>query len=194
MNPPAATPLEVRRDLSDGVVLLRQPIESDIPAITSGAGEPSVAFYTTVPSPYAESDAVWFLDHVRTCWEAGNIATFAVCAADSPDALLGMIGLHDIDQTGEPGGIAEIGYWLRSSARGQGLMRRAARLLSAWGLDELGLSRINWVAAASNEASLNVVLACGYRYEGEVRRGMLQRGRRIDAWVGGLIAEEFIRD
>ena len=194
MNPPAATPLSVRRDLSDGVVLLRQPVESDIPAITSGAGEPSVALYTTVPSPYAESDAAWFVDHVREGWQSGNIATFAVCAADAPTSLLGMIGLHDIDQTGEPGGVAEIGYWLRSSARGRGLMRRAARLLSIWGVDECGLSRINWVAAAGNEGSRNVVLDCGYRFEGEVRRGMLQRGRRIDAWVGGLIAEELVRE
>ncbi len=194
MSSVAPTPLQARRDLSDGVVLLRQPIESDIPAITVGAGEPSVARYTTVPSPYAESDAIWFLDHLRKGWEAGTIATFGVCDVNEPDALLGMIGLHDIDQTGEPGGIAEIGYWLRSSARGHGLMTRAARLLSTWGVDELGLCRINWIAAAGNEASRNVVLACGYTFEGTVRQGMLQRGHRIDAWAGGLIAQELIRD
>jgi RimJ/RimL family protein N-acetyltransferase len=105
-----------------------------------------------------------------------------------------MIGLHDIDRSGEPGGTAEIGYWLRSSARGQGLMTRAVRLLSAWGVDELGLTRINWAAVVGNEASRRVVQSCGYRYEGASRRGLLQRGRRLDAWIGGLLAEELIRD
>jgi len=193
MSPLPATPLQARRELSDGVVLLRQPGESDIPAITAGAGEPSVAKYTTVPHPYKQADAVWFIDHVRNGWEAGTSATFAVCDADNPSALLGMIGLHDIDQTGEPGGIAEIGYWLGTSARGRGLMSRAVRLLTMWGIDELGLCRINWLAAVGNEASRNVVLSCGYTFEGMVRLGMLQRGTRIDAWVGGVIAADVKR-
>jgi len=77
-------PLATRRDLTDGVVLLRQPVEADIPAITSGAGEPSVALYTTVPSPYSESDAVWFLNFVRTGWEQGTVATFAVYLLHDP--------------------------------------------------------------------------------------------------------------
>jgi RimJ/RimL family protein N-acetyltransferase len=186
-------PLPARPELSDGVVLLREPVEADVPAITAGASEPSVAQFTMVPSPYGESDAVWFVNHVREGWAAGRIATFAVATAADPQSLLGMIGLHDIDRTGDPGGTAEIGYWLRSSARGQGLMSRAVRLLSTWGVDELGLTRINWSAVAGNEASRNVVRSCGYHFEGTSRRGLLQRGRRLDAWIGGLLAEELIR-
>ncbi len=182
-----------RPTLSDGVVLLREPRETDVPAITAGAGEPSVAAYTTVPSPYAESDAVWFVDHVGESWAQSKAAHFAVCDASAPDQLLGMIGLHNIDLDGDPGGTAEIGYWLSSAARGRGLMRRAVRILSGWGIDELGLARIDWVAAVGNTPSRNVVQQCGYQFEGTVRLGMLQRGQRVDAWVGGLIASELIR-
>jgi RimJ/RimL family protein N-acetyltransferase len=174
-------------------VRLRQPLEDDIPAITSGASEPSVALYTTVPSPYQESDARWFVDEVRTTWQAGTAATFAVCDAAEPAVLLGMVGLHNIEQEGNPGGRAEIGYWLASPARGRGLMSRAVRVISAWGVDELGLARIDWVAAVGNTPSRNVVDHCGYRFEGTCRLGMKQRGQRIDAWVGGLIATELIR-
>jgi len=185
--------LPLRPTLTDGIVLLREPRAADVPAITAGAGEPSVAAYTTVPSPYVESDAAWFIDHVAETWAQGKAATFAVCNASAPDQLLGMIGLHDLDLDGNPGGTAEIGYWLSSAARGRGLMRRAVRILSAWGIDELGLARIDWVAAVGNTPSRNVVEHCGYHYEGTVRLGMMQRGQRIDAWVGGLIASELIR-
>ena len=191
VNAPA--PLPPRPDLTDGVVLLRQPGVADIPAITRGASEPSVARYTTVPSPYSESDAQWFVDEVHATWQAGTAATFAVCDAQQPDALLGMIGLHNIDRAGDPGGTAEIGYWLSTPARGRGLMRRSVRVLSTWAIDELGLARIDWVAAAGNTSSRNVVAHSGYQYEGFIRLGMMQRGQRIDAWVGGLIAEELIR-
>jgi RimJ/RimL family protein N-acetyltransferase len=118
---PHPTPLPARTDLTDGVVLLRQPLEDDVPAITSGASEPSVALYTTVPSPYQESDARWFVDEVRATWQAGT------------------------------------------------------------------------AAAVGNTPSRNVVEHCGYRFEGTCRLGMKQRGQRIDAWVGGLIATELIR-
>ena len=193
MSDPHPNPLPTRTDLSDGVVLLRQPVEADVPAITAGASEPSVALYTTVPSPYEESDAIWFVDEVRNTWQAGTAATFAVCNAAEPHTLLGMVGLHNIELAGDPGGLAEIGYWLSTPARGQGLMSRAVRLLSAWGVDELGLARIDWVAAVGNCASRNVVEHCGYKFEGTIRLGMKQRGRRIDAWVGGLLATELIR-
>ena len=64
---------------------------------------------------------------------------FAVCDAAQPDELLGLVGLHGVDLTGEPGGTAEIGYWMRTEGRGRGLMTRATRLASAWAFDELGL-------------------------------------------------------
>jgi len=152
-----------------------------------------VALYTTVPSPYQKSDARWFVNEVRTTWLAGTAATFAVCDAAKPAVLLGMVGLHNIEQEGDPGGRAEIGYWLASAARGRGLMSRAVRVISAWGVDEMGLARIDWVAAVGNTPSRNVVEQCGYRFEGTCRLAMKQRGRRIDAWVGGLIATELIR-
>ena len=182
-----------RPELTDGFVLLREPRAADIPAITSGASEPSVALYTTVPSPYTESDAAWFVGEVQSTWDANTAATFAVCDVQAPDELVGMIGLHDLELDVEPGGRAEIGYWLSTPARGRGLMRRAVRLLSAWGINELGLARITWVAAAGNTPSRNVAEQCGYQFEGTVRLGMKQRGRLIDAWVGGLIASELVR-
>ena len=101
-----------------------------------------------------------------------------MCDAAEPDELLGVIGLHDIDLTGEPGGVAEIGYWMRPVGRGRGLMSRAVRVASTWGVDELGLTRITWCAIVGNEASRRIAEGNGYVVEGLLRRMREPRGVR----------------
>lgn len=191
--PPTALP--ARPDLTDGVVLLRRPVEADVPAIVRAVRDPLVVHFTRVPSPYADSDAHEFLSgSVEQGWAESTTAVFAVCEADDPGTLLGMVGLHDIDLTGDPGGVAEVGYWMSPEGRGRGLMTRAVRLISAWGVDELGLTRITWYAVAGNDGSRRVAEASGYVVEGLLRRGESRRGERLDHWVGGLLAEDLPRD
>jgi RimJ/RimL family protein N-acetyltransferase len=179
-----------RRDLSDGVVLLREPGEADGPAIVAGATTPDVIRYTVVPSPYGPDDLASILRIARDGWTSGTDAVFAVCEASRPEELLGLIGLHGVDLGGEPGGTAEIGYWMRPEGRGRGLMTRAARLASTWAFDELGLAVIRWYALVGNEPSLRVAEAVGYRLEGTLRRGARHRGRREDTWVARLLPED----
>ena len=182
-----------RRDLSDGVVLLREPVDADGPAIVAGATTPDVVRYTVVPSPYGPDDLAAILRIAREGWAAGTDAVFAVCDAARPDELLGLLGLHGVDVTGEPGGIAEIGYWMRPEGRGRGLMARAARLASEWAFAELGLAVIRWYALVGNEPSLRVAEAAGYRLEGTLRLGAEHRGRREDTWVGSLLRGDVVR-
>jgi len=188
------TTLPPRPELTDGIALLRCPLEADVPAIVSAVRDPLVVHFTRVPSPYADSDARDFLaNSVGQGWSASTIAAFAVCDASAPSELLGMVGLHDIDLTGDPGGIAEVGYWMSPQGRGRGLMTRAVRLISTWGIDELGLTRITWYAVAGNDGSRRVAEANGYVVEGLLRRGESRRGERLDHWVGGLLAEDLPR-
>ena len=146
---PAARPaFPARRDLGDGVVLLREPLRSDGDAIVAGASDADVVRFTRVPSPYGPEDLDAILRISAEGWAAGTDAVFAVCAADDPDELLGLLGLHGVELDGDPGGTAEIGYWLRPEARGRGLMTRAVVVASRWAFDELGLAVVEWVADA----------------------------------------------
>ena len=182
-----------RRDLTDGVVLLREPVAADAPAIIAGATTPDVVRYTRVPSPYGPEDVESILRITREGWAASTDAVFVVCDSAEPGELLGLIGLHGVDLTGDPGGTAEVGYWLRAEGRGRGLMTRGVRLVSAWGFEQLGLAVITWYALAGNDASRRVAEAAGYRVEGTLRRGAEQRGRREDTWVGSLLPEDLVR-
>ncbi len=190
-TPTGATGLPPRRDLTDGVVLLRAPTDSDVPALVAGCSDPDVARWTSaVPVPYHESDARWYVAHCRDGWSRGAVANFAVATASDPARLLGACGLHALDLSGGPGGIAEIGYWTAPEGRGRGLTTRAVRLVCDLAFAELGLTRITWWAVAGNDASRAVAERAGFRVEGLVRRGLLHRGTRVDGWVAGLLPED----
>ena len=51
-------------ELADGTVLLRPPTLADVPAVTAACQDPDIARWTIVPSPYAISDAVFFVEQV----------------------------------------------------------------------------------------------------------------------------------
>lgn len=192
LTPPAAS-LPPRRDLTDGVVLLREPVDGDAAAILDGASDPETVRWTRVPSPYSLEMAQEFIDSIRAGWDDGTTCIWAVCDAAAPDALLGVIGLHDIDLTGEPGGVAEIGYWMRPVGRGRGFMSRAVRVASTFGVDALGLTRITWMATTGNDASRRIAETNGYLVEGLLRRREAPRGVREDIWIGGLLSEDLRR-
>jgi RimJ/RimL family protein N-acetyltransferase len=181
-----------RRDLTDGVVLLRQPVRSDGVAIIAGASDPDVVRFTRVPSPYGPDDLDAILSIAVDGWQASTDAVFGVCDASEPDELLGLIGLHGVELTGDPGGVAEIGYWTRPAGRGRGLTTRAVVLASRWAFDELGLAVIEWCADTRNPASRRIAEKAGYVVSGVRRRGMLHRDRRVDVWFGSLLPGELV--
>ena len=120
------------------------PRRSDGPAIVAGATDPEVVRYTVVPSPYGDEDLDKILQIADEGWSAGTDAVFAVCDAARPDELLGLLGLHGVELGLEPGGRAEIGYWMRPEGRGRGLMSRAAVLATSWAVHELDLAMLSW--------------------------------------------------
>jgi len=170
-------------ELTDGVVVLRAPGPLDVDRITALCQEPSIQEWTTVPSPYGRADAEGFvLGMVRDGWADGSSLNWAVRV---DDVLVGMVGLAM-----EGAGSAEIGYWLAPDRRGQGLMSRAVALVLDTAFGRLALDRVLWRAYVGNLASRRVAERAGFRVEGEVRLGALQRGVRRDDWLGTLLRDD----
>ncbi|QIM15568.1 GNAT family N-acetyltransferase [Leucobacter insecticola] len=169
-------------ELHTARTILTAPTLDDVPAIFEACQDPSIQRWTTVPAPYKREHAVGFVEHVTQAWESGEEHTWAIRHAG---VLCGMIGL--IRQ--EPGA-AEIGYWVSPTARGQGLFAEAGRAVLDWGFAAHGgeLERIEWRAYAGNVPSAYSARALGFRYEGHLRRGLPQRGKRFDGWIAGLLA------
>lgn len=86
--------------------------------------------------------------------------------------------------------VANLGYWTRSSAVGRGVGTIATRLVARFGFEQLGLQRIEIVAAVGNRASQRVAEKVGATREGVLRRRLLIHGKSQDAFVYSLVSED----
>lgn len=170
--------------LDDGVVRLRLPAETDLPDVVAACSDPEVPRWTLVPSPYGEAEGRAFLEGQAQRRAAGTDVVLAVEEA-ATGRFVGLVGLHDIADRG-----AEIGYWTAPWGRGHGLTTRAVRLACGWALGDLGLERVGWTAIVGNDASRRVAEKVGFRVLGALRRNLVQRGARVDGWVGDLLVED----
>jgi len=83
-------------------------------------------------------------------------------------------------------GGAGIGVAVAPWARGQGTGSAATRLAVTWAFAELGTAVVHWRAEVGHWSARRVAWACGMTTEGTVRKLLVRRGERVDAWVGSV--------
>jgi RimJ/RimL family protein N-acetyltransferase len=74
--------------------------------------------------------------------------------------------------------VGEAACWVVPTARRKGVAWRALRTMSDWMLADVGLHRIEFLHATSNEASCRVASKAGFAAEGTKREGVLH----TDGW------------
>jgi RimJ/RimL family protein N-acetyltransferase len=166
-------PLPAPPVLSDGVVTLRAFRPEDAADVARACDDPVTARWLPVPAPYTPEDGrVYVTEVAPSSWADGSCATFAVTdAADG--SFVGDISLKLPHRT--PLGLGEIGYWTAPWARGRGVASRATALLARWGLEELGLNRVELVADVENVASVRAAEKAGFVREGIARKARPDR-------------------
>jgi RimJ/RimL family protein N-acetyltransferase len=140
--------------LTDGRVLLRAAGQRDLPAIEAGIHDPDVIRWI---GPQLAS-AAEVLARDEAWWAAQGWPTLVICQPDG--TCLGKVWLEIRDTDRSTG---YVGYWLLPAGRGRGLATSAVRLLSAWALRELGITRIRLTTAPGNERSHRVAERSGFR-------------------------------
>ncbi|MGW0807911.1 GNAT family N-acetyltransferase [Nonomuraea sp. NPDC002799] len=88
-------------------------------------------------------------------------------------------------------GTAEVGCWLEPSAAGKGLVTRAIRVLIDWAVEERGIHRVEWLAAAENTPSIAAAKRLGLTKDGVLRESFPYRGKRHDVEVWSVLAPEW---
>lgn len=172
-------------ELSADGVTLRIPDERDINDIVIACNDPDMVRFTTVPAPYSEQHARDFVAvHAAEGWQRGDVPVFAITETGI-DRFSGAIDLRLSPAIG-----AEIGYSVAPWARGRGVGATAVRLVCCWGFEVLRLPRIEWQADVGNIASRRLAESVGFVVEGTCRKRLLQRGERVDGWIGSLLPGE----
>ncbi|MGM3190632.1 GNAT family N-acetyltransferase [Dickeya dadantii subsp. dieffenbachiae] len=98
--------------------------------------------------------------------------------------LLGNIAINSINKAYRLG---NVGYWIRQSAQGQGLIPEAVREIVPFGFGTLGLTRLEIVAAEENHASRRVAEKVGAHFEGLLRNRIIIRNQPVTAALYSLI-------
>lgn len=181
-------------EITAGRLHLRPWEPRDAPEVFAICQDPEIQRWTSVPSPYAGTDAAFFVGELSPKgWEAGTDALFAVLDATT-GAVLASVGLMGVD-----GRQGEVGYWAGPAARGRGVTTEAVGAVCRWAFGALGLHRVTWQAEVGNWPSRAVAEKCGFTLEG-VRRGALPvhpgraDERLADGWSGGLLATDEVVD
>ena len=116
------------------------------------------------------------LDAYKTKYTDEENWEYAMYGIFNKDELLGEIGLSCIDIKNNT---AEIGYWLKKSARGRGLIDKLIPIIEKLGFETLNLRKINIWCDTENIASKKHAEKNGYVLEG------IQRERKL--WPDGSI-------
>jgi RimJ/RimL family protein N-acetyltransferase len=130
------------------------------------------------PSPYTARDAAAFIQRARNTRPE---TSFAIVVDDKAAGGVGFMLNQDIERVS-----AEIGYWLGESLWGRGISTEAVRAVTAYAIEQHGLTRVYAVPFTHNVASCRVLEKAGYVREGQMRRSAIKDGVVYDQYLYGF--------
>jgi RimJ/RimL family protein N-acetyltransferase len=173
----------------DGRLVLRPYEMDDAPAIYQAVdisrNELSRWLDWCTPQ-YSIRDTKDWLSSLPEAWESREIYGFAILNSTTGQ-FLGGCGLNRIQWDCK---VANLGYWVRSDRTGEGIASDAGLAVSCYGLEELGLCRIEIITAVENLASQRVAQKIGAKYEGILRSRIKIGDRNVDAAMHSLISAD----
>lgn len=170
-------------------LLLSPPQLADARQIIKLANDPLIAQWTlSVPSPYTEADAIFFLNMAHEKRKEDQAYIFAIRLPDEP-TLMGCIGLHRDTKYGT----AELGYWMGAPYRRQGYVSEAVGALIDFGFRHTEVPRIYAMHIEGNEPSGRALLANGLQYEARLEDHSVKNGAAQTALQYRILRREWER-
>ena len=120
-------------------------------------------------------------------WQNGRAFRFAIRRTGDP-MLIGALSFENVSRHHRH---ADLGYWLRRSAWGQGLASDACALALKFAFKKLGLKRLSCAAGSENLRSLKLIEALGFCFEGIARQAEFVGGRYVNHRVYSLLDDEY---
>lgn len=180
---------QIKTELSDEQILIRRYRAEDAEAIYEAVRESIPEVSKWLPwchANYTIDETRAFLISQEESWAEGKDYGFGIFDVAS-GAYYGGVGLNHIVEEYR---YANLGYWVRTGCAGRGIALRATRLAARFGFEELGLQRVEIVAAVENVGSQRVAEKAGAQREGVLRKRIVLYGVTHDAVLYSLVAED----
>ena len=137
------------------------------------------------PDYTIEESRSWIASCIQH-WQEKTEFTFAIFEREH-QRLLGCCSVNSINRLHRFG---NLGYWLRSSATGNGYATEAVLLLRSFIYSETDLQRLEIIVSTENTASTNVAKRSGAFFEGVLRQRLLLHGKFHDASVFSFVGSD----
>ena len=176
-------------EFTDGIVGIRKYRDGDAELLYEAVRESIAEVSLWLPwchEGYSIEESRDFVATRNVRAQGDEWYSFAVLDQSS-GRFLGGVGINFINRVHQ---FANLGYWVRTTAAGRGVATRATRLAARFGFAELGLNRIEIVAAVDNIASQRVAERAGAVREGILRKRLSINGVPHDAVLFSLVAED----
>jgi RimJ/RimL family protein N-acetyltransferase len=181
----------VSRDitLANDSILLRPYRKGDAIATYTAVKESSNELSVWMPwchDGYALKESEGWIKTCGAAWKKGAAYEFVILDVSTGEHI-GGCGLNRINYDDKT---SNLGYWVRSSRTGQGVAPAAVHLLAHFGFGELGLNRVEIIAAVENHRSQRVAEKSGATREGILRNRIPLNDGVHDAVVFSLIPQD----
>lgn len=166
--------------------LVRQFEPADAPSMYAAvrASLPDLAEWMPWCTPdYALEQAESWVAFTQQAWAERSQFPLAIVERATGE-VVGGVG---INQIGWAHRVGNIGYWVSTPHRGQGVARFAAQQAALLGFGELGLTRLEIVTLPHNMASQRVAESLGATREGMARNRLVVHGVAHDAVMFSLV-------
>lgn len=172
-----SAPLPPFPQLRTDRLVLREITLADAPALLAIHGDAaSMRYFGTDPLP--DLTAAQRLVGLFASWRLlPNPGVRWAISTHDGGPLLGTCGLFAWNRAWRK---CSLGYELAPAARGRGYMREALRAVLDWGWQQMQLHRVEAQIHPANTASLALVQALGFAYEGHLREVAFWGGQYHD--------------
>jgi RimJ/RimL family protein N-acetyltransferase len=178
------------QEITDGVIVLRPFRLDDTNQLYEAVRESLVElkpWMSWAHDGYAIHDAKEFIQITRARWDERTLFAFAMIDPTDGSVLGGcsLSHLHPVYH------LCNLGYWVRTGRRGEGIAGRATILAARFAFEQVGLIRVEIVVAMENKASTRVAEKVGAHYEGVLRNRMVAGRDIYDAHMYSLTPQDF---
>jgi RimJ/RimL family protein N-acetyltransferase len=139
--------------------------------------------------PLSEKIGTWqdWISEFDKDWENDQGYSFQVVEVGT-NQVVGGVFLNDVARYCQ---MANLGYWVRTNRRGEGIATEAVKQAARYGFEKLGFQRLEIVVKTENTPSLKVAEKTGAIREGLLRNRFNFLGVPCDAYMHSLIPSDF---